>query len=227
MPIGGDPRKRDATYRDASYLGTDEGDEEEVRDLGFIVEDHDDRRISLTPDWQRLDDLDTDEPLETNRSGPIPHQVSLRERGAPQDWFATDHHVENAEGEKQEEDFVQTSMLNADPDMNDGVDDYTDETLTGEEGEILATDITGRVAGPAAGLGTSISQDLGKGGFQILENPLADAPGAPLPPGELSDYDGAGDEDPDPYDDIPVDLLASPPAPGSDAAGSDAERDSP
>ena len=39
----------------ASYLGTDAGDEEEVRDLGFIVDDHDDRRIMLTGDRQRLD----------------------------------------------------------------------------------------------------------------------------------------------------------------------------
>ena len=213
MPIAGPPEKKDATYRDASYLGASEDDEEEVRDLGFIVEDHDDRRIALTGGWQRLDDLDTDEPLETNRSGPIPHEVSLRAQGAPEEWFATDYHLTNAEGEEQEEDFVRTSMLRTDPDMNDGIDDDTDETLTGQEGALLSTDIAGNVTGPAAGLGTSVSQDLGAGGFQILENPLANAPGAPLPPGKLSDYDGSGDQDPDPYDDIPVDLLASPRAP--------------
>ena len=127
MPIAGDPDTEDPTYRDAAYLGTSEDDEEEVRDLGFIVDDHDDRRISLTDGWQRLDDLDTDEPLETNRSGPIPHETSLRERGVPEDSFATDYHVSHADAEAQEEDFVQTSMLNADPGMNDGDDDFTSE----------------------------------------------------------------------------------------------------
>src|SRR3954447_14384054 len=42
----------DATYRDATYLGTSEDDEDdEVQDLGFIVEDRDDRRTLLTESW--------------------------------------------------------------------------------------------------------------------------------------------------------------------------------
>src|SRR5262245_23760651 len=46
MKIGAREKTRDSKYRDATYLGTDEEDEEEVRDLGFIVEDHDDRRAA-------------------------------------------------------------------------------------------------------------------------------------------------------------------------------------
>ena len=68
----------DAKYRDATYLGTDPADEVEVQDLGFIVEDHDDRRIHLTGGWQRIDLVDTDEPLETGRSEPIPGAEEVR-----------------------------------------------------------------------------------------------------------------------------------------------------
>jgi len=172
MDIGPQDEKPDWKYRDAAYLGDSEADDEEVRDLGFIVDDHDDRRGTLTEGWQRLDDLDTDEPLETNRSGPIPHKESLLERGAPPEWFATDYHVTNADAEEQEEDFVETSMLSMDPEMNDGTDDFTDETLSSIHGEELTTDIYGHVTGAAAGLGTSLPQDSGMAGFQIRDNPL-------------------------------------------------------
>jgi hypothetical protein len=179
MPIGGQPEGQDATYRDASYLGTSEDDEEEVRDLGFIVDDHDDRRSTLAGDWQRLDDLDTDEPLETNRSGPIPHGVSLREQGAPEEWFATDYHTRHAEAEAQEEDFVETSLLQEDPEMNAGADDFTSESMRDIHGSVTSTDITGAVTGVAYGAGTSLAQDLGSGGFQIRDNPLTDEENLP------------------------------------------------
>ena len=185
MPVGGEARpadeETDATYEDAGYLGTDEDDSEEVRDLGFIVEDHDDRRGTLTENWQRLDDLDTDEPLETNRSGPIPHAVALQERGAPPELFATDYNASHAAAEAQEEDFVETSMLDVDPDINAGADDETSESLEELSGAPAATDIYGRVMGVASGLGTSVPQDLGRGGFQIRDNPLADADDLPSP----------------------------------------------
>jgi hypothetical protein len=201
MPQGGQAEKTDATYRDATYLGTSEDDEEEVRDLGFIVEDHDDRRAHLTGGWQRLDDLDTNEPLETNRSGPIPHETALRERGASEEWFATDFHVSHADAEAQEEDFVETSMLGVDPEMNEGDDDFTDESIADIHGVAASTDIYGQVAGVGAGLGTSVPQDLGRGGFQIRENPLASSAGEPVSGDLLSDDamalrdgDGAGSE---------------------------------
>ena len=165
--------RSDPTYRDASYLGTDVEDEEEVRDLGFIVEDHDDRRTTLHESWQRLDDLDTDEPLETNRSGEIPHQVSLRAAGAPPEAFATDYHVTNAPGEEQD---METSLLAEDPDANAGARDFTDDTLGDLHGAPLATNLLGRVPGVAHGLGATVPQDLGSGGFQIEDNPLVETP---------------------------------------------------
>jgi hypothetical protein len=194
--------KDDPTYRQASYLGTDQEDEEEVRDLGFIVEDHDDRRTTLTENWQRLDELDTNEPLETNRSGPIPHAVSLREDANPPELFASDYNISNADGEEQEEDFVATSLLSEDPEMNDGIQDFTDETLEDEDGDPIPTDILGRVAGVADGAGTTLPQDLGSEGFQITDNPLVETPfdraaiqGRESGQGELDDYDDDKQQD--------------------------------
>ncbi len=40
----------DATYRDAGYLGTSAVDDEEVYDLGFIVDHHNDRWGAQTPE---------------------------------------------------------------------------------------------------------------------------------------------------------------------------------
>jgi len=151
-------------------------DTEEPQDLGFIVEDHDDRRATLTGGWQRLDDLDTDEPLEVNPNGPIPHEVALRERGASPEWFARDYYVTYAKGEGQEADFVETSMLGTDPDSEDGAEDFTNESFHGIHGEPAITDIAGKVPGVAAGLGSSLPQDIGRGGFQIREGPFAVEP---------------------------------------------------
>jgi hypothetical protein len=169
-------KEGDPTYRDASYLGTDEDDSEDPQDLGFIVDDHDDRRATLTGGWQRLDDLDTDEPLEINPKGPIPHEVALRERGASPEWFAKDYYVEHAAAEAQENDFVETSMLQTDPDGDDGADDFTNDSFRGLHGETATTDIAGHVRGVTRGVGSSVPQDLGSGGFQIRDNPLAVEP---------------------------------------------------
>lgn len=163
--------RRDPTYQDAGYLGTGPRKEDEVQDLGFIVEDHNDRRGTLHENWQRLDDLDTDEPLETNRSGSIPHEVALREAGAPSDAYPRDAYTRTAAAEAQEDDFVETSMLSEDPDAENGVQDFTDETLESQDGELLATSILGQVPGVADGTGSTVPMDLGSGGFQIEENP--------------------------------------------------------
>lgn len=187
MHLKGAKETEDESYEDAGYLGTSPDDDEDPRDLGFIVDNHDDRRGTLTENWQRLDDLDTNEPLETNRSGPIPHEVALRERGVNPDTFATDYHVGSADAEAQEEDFVETSMLSSDPDMNDGMDDFTDETLHRESGEAISTDIYGHVSGVGDGLGTSLMQDLGRAGFQIRDNPLMQPEGKPISDELLSD----------------------------------------
>lgn len=181
----------DPTYQDATYLGNSPDDDEEVHDLGFIVDDHDDRRITLHDGWQRLDDLDTNEPLETNRSGEIPHAVAMKERGASPEWFATDYHVTNASAEAQEEDFVRTSMLDADPDANEDTDDFTSETLKDIHGQQVATDIYGRVNGAGPGLGTTLPQDMGSGGFQIRDNPLVQPEGQVITGSLLPDEDDA------------------------------------
>ena len=202
----------DPTYRDASYLGTDQDDEEEVQDLGFIVEDHDDRRTTLHESWQRLDALDTDEPLETNRSGKIPHAVSMREAGNPPDSFASDYNVRNASAEEQEEDFIETSLLAEDPDMNAGAQDSTTDTMGDIHGDPLATDILGHVPGVADGLGASVPQDLGSGGFQIEDNPLVEtAFDRSLISGreqgqELDDYDDDQQDEPRERIDLGADI---------------------
>jgi len=187
MPVGGEPERRDATYRDATYLGTSPDDEEEVQDLGFIVEDRRDPRTTLTESWQRLDDLDTDEPLETNRSGRIRHAQRLHDQGAPDEAFATDYQVSHAAGEAQEEDFVRTSMLSSDPDMNDGAEDFTDESFAERDGDPVAASLRGRAPGVAPGLGSTLPQDLGRGGFQIRDNPLMQPEGDPVSGEQLSD----------------------------------------
>jgi hypothetical protein len=187
MPVGEPDDEMDATYRDASYLGTDEEDEEEVRDLGFIVEDHDDRRLEFPGPWERLDDLDTDEALETNPTGAVPHERALIERGLPPEAFAIDYNVSHAAGERQEEDFVETSMLETDPDAEVGVQDDTDETIVGEDGQLLTTGITGQVPGVVRGLGTAVPQDAGLGSFEISDNPLMQPVGEPVSGEKLSD----------------------------------------
>jgi hypothetical protein len=167
--------RRDPTYQDSSYLGTGPREEDDVQDLGFIVDDHDDRRGTLQESWQRLDDLDTDEPLEKNRSGSIPHEVALKEAGAPSDAYPRDFYTRTAPAEDQEDDFVKTSMLSEDPDAEDGVQDFTDETLENDDGALLTTSILGKVPGVADGTGSTLPIDLGSGGFQIEENPASRA----------------------------------------------------
>jgi hypothetical protein len=187
MPVGGRERKGDATYRDASYLVTDEEDEEEVQDLGFIVENHDDRRAVPLDNFQRVEELDTDEPLGTDPSGPIPRKRRLERRGVPPESFATDYNVTHARAAAQEEDFVETSMLATDPDAEAGVQDFTDETLRGADGNLLVTGILGRVPGVTDGLGTSVPQDAGRGSFRISDNPLMRPADAPISGDVLSD----------------------------------------
>ncbi|MBI3910206.1 MAG: hypothetical protein HY320_04650 [Armatimonadetes bacterium] len=179
---GPPPEEGDAKYRDASYLGTDPEEREEVQDLGFIVEDHDDRRIHLTGGWQRVDLVDTDEPLETGRSAPIPGMEELEAQDPPQEWFATDYHVDHLQGEVQEEDFVETSMLDVDPHEQSGVEDYTDESDLDRNGIPNATDVIGHVQGIGYGFGTTLPQDIGPEGFEVADNPLVrPAPAQPFP----------------------------------------------
>jgi len=186
----------DPLLQTAATRRSDVDDQEEMQDLGFIVEDHDDRRATLTDGWQRLDHLDTNEPLETNRKGNIPHETALRERGVRQERFATDYHVDNARAEAQEADFVRTSMLDSDPDMNDGDGDFTSETLDDIHGQEIATDICGHVNGAAPGLGTSVPLDGGREAFDVRDNPLVRPQGQPISGTLLSD-EALGERDVD------------------------------
>src|SRR5262249_1159665 len=130
--------------------------------------------------WERLDDLDTDEPLETNRSGAVPEQP-WRE-GVPQDRFARDFYDSHAAAENQESDFVETSMPEAAPEMNAVADDFAAETTRALDGDPQATGIRGKVSGVVPGVGTTVPQDIGLGGFEVRDNPLVHAENPNLHP---------------------------------------------
>jgi hypothetical protein len=163
----------DQKYKDESYLGDPEDDrkEPEIRDLGFIIDDRDDRRIeTIDGTWDRLDNLDTDEALEENEEGPLPLDP---ESGAPPAAaFATLYNIDHAEGEEQEEDFVETSMLATDPLGGAGAADFTSESDLDADGRLETTDIAGHAAGVTRGFGTSLPMDIGPEGFEVRDNPL-------------------------------------------------------
>jgi hypothetical protein len=180
----------DHKYEDESYLGDPEDDElePEVQDLGFIVDDRDDRRIQLVDEtWDRLPDLDTDEALGVNADQPIP--LDERSGAPPVEAFATLYNVGHYEGEEQEEDFVETSMLATDPDGGAGAADFTSDSDLDDDGRLEATGLGGHAAGIARGFGTSLPMDIGAGGFQVRDNPLMQPvdPHQPISDDRLSD----------------------------------------
>lgn len=149
----------------------------EVYDLGYIVEDHTDRRTALLEHWQRLETLDTDEALETNPAGPLPEEVEvLRREALPQEWFPGDAYVENLAAEVEESAFAETNRLLIDADA--------ELAMQGEDaGEIAAADLDrdqkpemvdlqGHIPGITTGLGASLPLTLGVEGFAIEESPL-------------------------------------------------------
>jgi hypothetical protein len=163
----------DHKYRDESYLGDPADDEEEptVRDLGFIVDDRDDRRIRLVDDqWERLEELDTDEGIGVNTEEPLP--LRQGDGTPPASAFATDFNLDHLVAEEQEEDFVETSMLAVDPDGGAGADDFTSSADLDMDGRLETTDIAGHAAGITRGFGTSLPMDIGAEGFEIRDNPL-------------------------------------------------------
>lgn len=180
----------DPKYRDESTLRhpADDEDEPTVRDLGFIVEDREDRRIRLVDgQWERLEDLDTDEGIGANAEEPLP--VSAEDGAPPASGFATDFNLATVEAEEQEEDFVETSMLGIDPDGGAGVDDFTSNADLDRDGRLETTDIAGRAAGVTRGFGTSLPMDIGAGGFEVRDNPLMQPidPDQPISDRDLSD----------------------------------------
>jgi len=169
--------------------------DQEVYDLGYIVEDHDDRRTALLEHWQRLETLDTDEALETNPAGPLPEEVeALRREELPREWFPGDAYVENVEAEAGEAAFAEANRLLIDADAELVTRGATAEEVTAadlDRDQIPETvDLRGHVPGVTTGLGTSVPLDLGVEGFAIEENPLmvpVDALDYPVSTEKLSD----------------------------------------
>jgi hypothetical protein len=180
----------DHKYEDESYLGDPEDDklDPEVHDLGFIVEDRDDRRSQVVDGtWDRLEELDTDEGLGVNSGAAIP--LDKGSGAPPVEAFATLYNVGQNEAEEQEEDFVETSMLATDPDGDAGAADFTSESDLDDDGQLETTDIGGHVRGITRGFGTSVPMDIGAGGFQVRDDPLMQPvdPGQPISNDRLSD----------------------------------------
>jgi len=154
-------------------------DEEEVHDLGFIVENRRDERDHLLSTWQRLDDLDTDEALETDPSGPLPEEASHLDREElDEGWYqpADERTAETAAAEAEEEDFADDNRLNVDPDAEGLVtvpvmDEGARPDVDGD-GRPERVPLRGHAPGITTGFGTSVPQDIGAEGFSIEENPL-------------------------------------------------------
>jgi hypothetical protein len=163
----------DHKYRGASYLGdaADDSEEPEVQDLGFIVEDRDDRRIrTVDGTWERLEESDTDEGIGVNEAAPLP--LEEEDGLPPPEAFASLYNLSHAAAEEQEEDFVETSMLPVDPMGGAGADDFTNSADLDDDGRLETTGLQGEVPGIARGFGTSVPMDIGAGGFQIRDKPL-------------------------------------------------------
>jgi len=180
----------DPKYRDESYLGDPEDDAAEptVRDLGFIVDDRDDRRIRLVDNqWERLEVLDTDQGIGEDAESPLP--LRKGDGAPPASAFATDYNLDHLEAEEQEEDFVETSMLAIDPDGGAGADDFTSNADLDGDGRLETTDIAGHAAGVTRGFGTSLPMDIGAEGFEVRDNPLMQPidPDQPISGPDLSD----------------------------------------
>jgi hypothetical protein len=118
---GEDPAPR----RDTDRLWTEEPatireDEQEVYDLGFIVENHDDRRAASLGCWQRLETLDTDEALETDPAGPLPEEAELlRNESALAAGQPDERPPAYAGAERSEEEFARSNHLLLDPEASD------------------------------------------------------------------------------------------------------------
>jgi hypothetical protein len=171
-------------------------DEEELHDLGFMIEDHDDRRTGLLEHWQRLETLDTDEALETDVAGPLPAEASLlRRAGMPADRYPGDAFVKTANAERDEQDFARTNRLAVDPGVEQTTTVARDPTLDlapdlDQDARPEVVDLRGHAPGIATGFGSSVALDIGPRGFEVQENPLMVSAGEmkyPISTEKLSD----------------------------------------
>jgi len=152
-------------------------DEEEVHDLGFIIDDHDDRRGDQLDPFQRLETLDTDEPLETDPDGPLPPEAQrLRREAVRPDEYPVDFRSANRAAERDEDEFADDNQLFVDPDEDElttVLDDEDDDTGDLDHDDRPETvSILGHAAGIATGFGSDVAQDLGAAGFSVRDNPL-------------------------------------------------------
>jgi len=170
------PRSSETEALPQEALTTIREDEVEVYDLGFIVEEHDERRMGLLEHWQRLETLDTDEALETNRRGALPEEaLSLRRTGVPAAWRPAELSVEHADAEKSEQEFAESTGLLVDP----AVDSANCAARCGgravsvrNRNQRSGVGPQGNANGIATGFGTSVAQDIGIGGFAVGDNPV-------------------------------------------------------
>jgi hypothetical protein len=152
-------------------------DEEEVHDLGFIIDDRDDHRSDLLEPFQRLETLDTDEPLETNRTGPLPREAQrLRREAVLPDEYPVDFRIANREAERDEDEFADANQLIAAPydeELTTVLDDEDDvATDLDHDSRPETVNILGHAPGIATGFGSDVVQDLGAEGFSVRDNPL-------------------------------------------------------
>jgi len=157
-------------------------DEEEVHDLGFIVDDHDDHRGDLLQPFQRLETLDTDEPLEEDPDGPLPREAArLRREAVLPDEYPVDFRSANQGAERDEDEFATANRLMADPDeegLTTVLPDADDVAADLDRNARLDTvNILGHAPGIAGGFGSGVPQDIGPQGFSVRDNPL-DRPAA-------------------------------------------------
>jgi hypothetical protein len=151
-------------------------DEAEVFDLGFIVEDHEDRRGGLLEHWQRLETLNTDEALETDPYGALPEEARILSRtGVPTAWHPAELSVEHADAESNELEFAESAGLLVDPAA------YSPKSAARRGGSAVSVrdrnqgpgvGLHGYARGIATGFGTSVPQDIGVGGFAVGDNPV-------------------------------------------------------
>jgi hypothetical protein len=151
--------------------------DQEVYDLSYIVEDRADRRTNLLEHWQKLESLDTDEPLETNPAVPLPEEVEvLRREDVPDEWFPGDAYVETVDAEAGEAAFAEANRLLTDPDAELVTQDVGAEEVAAtdldHDQKPETVDLRGHVPGVTSGLGSSIPLDIGVEGFALEENPL-------------------------------------------------------
>jgi hypothetical protein len=150
-------------------------DEVEVYDLGFIVEDRIDERICLLSGWQRLDDLDTDEALETNPAGSLPDGGSvLRAARVAEQRHPGMAHLGHTKAERDEATFAAMNGLAEDPDWEP--DNVAAMEWRRAQAAVAFWVHASRVPG---GSGTMLPQDIGAAGFS-LEEPPAPGPDEPL-----------------------------------------------